>query len=138
MKKSLFKPKTPSREATQCTYLPRPRAPAVAISDGNARLVVQVPKNKPLRSVEYRRWVASLPCAHCHRHAPSQCAHADEGKGMGIKASDADTYPLCADSPGRRGCHSLIGDSGMFTQAQRRALEGIYVARTLAQRIEKQ
>ena len=51
---------------------------------------------------------------------------------MGIKTSDLDTYPLCADGPGRRGCHSVIGGSGVFTKDQRRALEQTYVQRTRA------
>jgi hypothetical protein len=49
---------------------------------------------------------------------------------MGIKSSDLETMPLCADSPGRRGCHSLIGATGVFTREQRRALETRYVAET--------
>ena len=102
------------------------------ISDGKARAVVALPKKPPFRSKAYRRLVSALPCAHCKRPGPSQCAHADEGKGLAIKASDLETYPLCADTPGRRGCHSLIGASGMFTREQRRALERTYVAQTRA------
>lgn len=49
---------------------------------------------------------------------------------MGIKASDTEIFPACADGPGRRGCHSLIGSSGLFTRDQRRALEANYAALT--------
>ena len=88
------------------------------------------PKAAPMRSEKYRRLVASLPCAHCGKAGPSQAAHADEGKGLAMKASDETCYPLCADSPGRRGCHSLIGASGLFSREQRRTLEARYAEQT--------
>ena len=122
-----------SRPARQWTAdeLPGPRVPLQVIPQA-PRPIVTLPKAAPVRDEAYRRLVATLPCAHCKRHGPSQCAHADEGKGLGIKASDRDTYPLCADEPGRRGCHSLIGASGMFTREQRRTLERAYVSQTRA------
>lgn len=122
------------RPAAQWTAdeLPGPRVPAqtLRVADPRARLTVPIPKDASVRDKAYLRRVAALACAHCRRAGPSQAAHADEGKGMGIKASDHDTYPLCADAPGRQGCHSLIGASGAFTREQRRALERKYVAQT--------
>lgn len=124
------------KPATQWTAdsLPTPREPApslaLRIPDGKARLCVSVPKNPPLRSRAYRMWVASKQCIHCGRPGPSQCAHADESKGGGMKSSDETCFPLCADSVGRQGCHSLIGASGKFTQAQRRRLEELYANAT--------
>ncbi len=105
---------------------------ACRMSEATSRLSVSAPKTNPVRDESYRRLVASLACAHCGRAGPSQCAHNDEGKGMSIKASDLETYPLCADGPGRRGCHTVIGASGLFTREQRRALETRYVAQTKA------
>ncbi len=117
-------------------YTPRPRAPAVAVVDTRARLVVPVPKQEYVRDEDYLRWVASLPCAHCGREGRSQAAHSDDngagGKGLGIKASDDTAYPACADEPGRRGCHWLIGTSGLFTKEQRHHLEANYSAQTRA------
>jgi hypothetical protein len=96
-----------------------------------ATMSVPVPKDRPARSEQYRRLVAAMPCAHCGRPGPSQAAHADSaGKGLGIKPSDYEIMPLCADSPGRHGCHWLIGASGIFTKEQRRALEAKYVDNT--------
>lgn len=92
--------------------------------------VEPIPKQPPYRSEAYRRLVAALACAHCRRPGPSQCAHGDEGKGLAMKSSDLTCFPLCADEPGRRGCHSMIGASGMFTREQRRALEQTYAAQT--------
>ena len=116
------------RPATQYTGTnpSKPRAPAERIIDGKARMVVPLPKDAPLRSESYRRWVASLACVHCGRPGPSQCAHGDEGKGMAIKACDSTCIPLCADVFGRRGCHSLIGATGEFSREQRRTLEARY------------
>jgi hypothetical protein len=95
--------------------------------------ITPVPKAQPVSDESYRRWVASLPCAHCGIEGYSQAAHADEGKGLAMKSSDETCFPLCADRPGRRGCHSLIGASGMFTKWQRRELEQRYAEKTRQQ-----
>ncbi len=129
----MFK-RAPIRPAKAWTAdeLPTPRTPGqvLRVDDGKARMVVPLPKQTPARDKAYLRAVAALPCAHCKRAGPSQAAHADEGKGLGTKASDYETFPLCADGPGRRGCHSVIGASGAFSREQRRALERKYVAMT--------
>ena len=44
-----------------------------------------IPKAAPVRSEPYRRAVATLPCAICGVHGYSQAAHANQGKGMGMK-----------------------------------------------------
>lgn len=68
---------------------------------------------KPLTDAErerYRRFVASLPCANCDLEGFSQCAHYSGvsssrlGKGMGRKAHDLMTMPLCHE--GANGCHA--------------------------------
>ena len=109
---------------------PRVKVEPLRIADGKARLVISLPKHPPKRDEDYRRWVASRPCEHCQRAGPSQCAHADEGKGMAMKACDQRTFALCADGPGRAGCHTLIGSAAMFKQAHRRTLENRYVEQT--------
>lgn len=50
--------------------------------------------------------VAQLPCIVCGIEGASQAAHANSpvfGKGMGIKAHDWATFPLC--HAGANGCH---------------------------------
>ncbi len=84
------------------------------------------PKALPVRSEAYRRLVAAMPCAHCRKAGPSQAAHADQGKGIAIKASDLTCYPLCPR------CHALMGASGVLMRDQRRALEARYGAETMA------
>ncbi|WP_432481650.1 hypothetical protein [Moraxella sp. ZY200743] len=47
----------------------------------------------------------ALPCCQCHAPPPSQACHANWGqfgKGMGIKASDDYTIPLC------NACHQWL------------------------------
>jgi hypothetical protein len=81
------------------------------------------PKAILLRDENYRRAVAILPCFNCGIEDYSQAAHADEGKGLGIKSSDETCYPLCADRPGVVGCHTLIGASGTYSREARREFE---------------
>ena len=121
---------SPRSKKWEGSNMPTPRAPALIIPDGKARMVVPVPKEAPERSETYRRWVAAKPCEHCGRDGPNQAAHSDLGKGLGIKASDKEVFSLCADFPGGRGCHSLMGSSGLLGKEHRRALERRYVLQT--------
>ena len=122
------------REATQCSYTPRPRAPAVAIAEGQASVCMPAPKQQYLRDEDYRRWVATLPCAHCYIEGYSQVAHSDDngagGKGMGIKSCDSTVYPACAPRLGEPGCHWRIGAGGLYPKDVRRELEAGYAAAT--------
>ena len=101
-------------------------------SDGKARAHVSVPKAAPVRDKDYRRWVASLPCAHCGIEGYSQAAHGDEGKGMGIKSSDTTCYPACGPRLGEVGCHYLLGSTGKAPRSIRRMLEQQYADETRA------
>lgn len=94
----------------------------VALSLGKA---VKHLKKEPtlFRSEEYRRNVASLRCCRCHRPGFNQCAHANYGKGMGIKVSDLMTFSLCVE------CHSEH-DQGGIEREERRRLEAEYILLT--------
>ena len=65
-------------------------------------------KDAPARSEAYRRIVAAMPCAHCGIAGYSQHAHANAGKGKGIKTDDRMGFPLCAARPGVEGCHAAF------------------------------
>ncbi|WP_448677290.1 hypothetical protein [Delftia acidovorans] len=104
---------------------------SIVVMGGASGQAVQ--KGRPVRSEEYRRLVAALPCIHCGIAGISQCAHANTGKGVGIKASDLDSFPLCACQPGRRGCHSIFDQGAMFTKQERKARECAWVAQTQKQ-----
>lgn len=86
------------------------------------------PKSKPVRSEAYRRWIASLPCFCCGISGWSQCAHANGG-GMGTKASDLESFPLCATRPGDVGCHMRFDLCIDIDKAERRELTEQYVRR---------
>lgn len=96
-------------------------------------LIKPIPKGKPWRCEEYRRLVATtLPCAHCGHLPPNQFCHGDEGKGLALKSSDLSGWSGCADRPGRQGCHSIVGSTGLFKREHRRMLEAKYAAQTRA------
>lgn len=90
-------------------------------------------KSEPIRSKAYLRLVAQLPCKHCGIWGHSQAAHSNTGKGMGTKACDLQTFPLCADRPGERGCHSLFDQGALFSKEARRLIEAAWVADTQRQ-----
>lgn len=66
------------------------------------------------RSEKLRRAVASLPCQHCGREGATQAAHRNEGKGMGLKVSDALVAALCDR------CHAEIDSGRTMTRDERR------------------
>ena len=88
-------------------------------------------------SESYRRLVATLPCVRCNRVGRSQAAHANTppfGKGLGLKAHDWATFPLCADEPGSLGCHTQH-DRYMagLSKTERIDAEAFYIAKTVGQ-----
>ncbi len=89
-----------------------------------------VHKERPIRSEAYRRAVASLPCVICGVPGHSQAAHANTGKGAGIKTSDLTCFPACADRPGVRGCHSRLDQGALYPKHIRQQLEPAWAADT--------
>lgn len=83
-----------------------------------------------VRSEAYRRAVAGLPCMSCGVPGISQCAHANTGKGMGTKACDLRSFPLCACQPGRQGCHARFDQGALFPKLARQAIEEAWIADT--------
>lgn len=123
MRRTAFSRKMPpARLATQwgADTLPSPRAPCAEVraTDKRARLTVPIPKARPARDEPYRRRVAALPCIHCGIEGYSQAAHGPT-LGRGIKASDLETFPLCAARPGAEGCHAAFDQYRLFPAEQR-------------------
>lgn len=90
MKRAGFKPRAPQREARD----PDRVRSVPTVSDGAWRApqpvaiapAAPVTKESPVRSQQYLRVVASLPCIACGIHGYSQAAHLPpEAKGMGMK-----------------------------------------------------
>ena len=116
-----------ARMATQAqTCMPRRTA---VMGGGTAGPVA---KPETVESEAYRRLVAKLPCIHCCAVGYSQAAHPNTGKGAGIKTSDLDCFPLCADRPGVRGCHSRFDQGALFTKERRREIESQWGRQTRA------
>lgn len=121
------KPRDPDRVRSMPTVAPGAfRAPKPVASEPAAR----VEKSAPVRSEAYRRAVASLPCAICKVPGHSQAAHANTGKGMGLKACDLTLFPACCDRPGVQGCHAKLDQGALFAKAVRRELEPVWAADT--------
>jgi len=75
-----------------------------------------VTKDNPVRSQQYLRVVASLPCIACGIQGYSQAAHLPpEAKGM--KQSDLLTFPLCCTRVGIPGCHQDYDQYRLFPRA---------------------
>lgn len=134
IKRTGFRPRAPRREArdpdrvrTMPTVTPGAfRAPQpVAIEPA-----APVTKDAPVRSEAYRRAVASLPCVICGTPGHSQAAHANTGKGMGLKACDLTCFPACGPRPGIQGCHAALDQGALFPKAVRRELEPVWAADT--------
>lgn len=100
--------------------------------------VVAVAKEEPLRSEAYRRLVAAMPCAHCHKPRRSQLAHENEGKGKAQKLDDRRAMPLCADEFGMEGCHTQFDQYRLINGGREAhvALGRKYAAQTRAAILE--
>ncbi len=91
-------------------------------------------KDGALRSEAYRRAVSLLPCIYCGIVGYSQHAHANEGKGMGLKVDDRRGFPLCCSRPGVEGCHAAFDQYHLLAggrEAHREAADR-WAARTRA------
>ncbi len=74
------------------------------------------PKNPPLRSEAWKDAVRSLGyCVLCKAVCQPECAHRNEGKGKGMKTSDAACAALCSI------CHMVIDQGKNMTRDERRA-----------------
>jgi hypothetical protein len=92
------------------------------------------------RSIPLRRAVASLPCANCGLEGYSQCAHSnlyEHGKGRSLKSSDAATFPLCSNVPGRVGCHEKFDQHLLCTKAEAAELTARFIAETHIKLLER-
>jgi hypothetical protein len=136
LRRTPFRRKPPKHEPTATEREPKPLAKAASLHVGTyaGTTAAGVPKDALVRHEGYRRLVASLPCKLCGIHGFSQCAHSNLGKGMGTKADDRESFPLCAAHPVLGGlvpgCHASLDQGAMFTKSERRALEPAWAADT--------
>ena len=71
-------------------------------------------KEKTFKSEWFRRLVTELPCQHCGAEG-TQAAHRNQGKGIGIKTSDALVVALCP------ACHTRLDQGRDLSKEDRRA-----------------
>lgn len=89
------------------------------------------PKSLQHRSEAWRRAVASLPCACCFREG-TQAAHLNHrGKGMGMKAPDCYTIPLCP------ACHAEFDQGRKWPKHEKRAMADEWLIQTILQLASK-
>jgi hypothetical protein len=87
-------------------------------------------------SEKHRRLIASMPCANCGVEGYSQAAHTNEGKGGGIKTSDATCIPLCCTRPDIPGCHHEYDRGTMWSRDEKRELARGWLIKTLTTLVE--
>ena len=88
-----------------------------------------IAKDSPVRSQQYLRLVASLPCIACGIQGYSQAAHLPpEAKGM--KQSDLLTFPLCCTRVGIAGCHQDYDQYRLFPREAAMAVGRAWAADT--------
>lgn len=133
MKRTGFKPRAPRREArdpdrlrSMPTVTPGAFRAPLALATAPA---APIAKDNPVRSQQYLRTVASLPCIACGIQGHSQAAHLPpEAKGM--KQSDLLTFPLCCTRVGIPGCHQDYDQYRLFPRDAAMAVGRAWVADT--------
>jgi len=129
MKRTGFTRKAPPpRPAKQYEGTKGPQPRACARPEVVARLVVPVPKLKPIQHEGYMAAVRRLRCYRCGIVGFTQFCHSDEGKGIGIKTDCREGWPGCGphfDASGVmvNGCHHYVGTSGSMPRAEKRQFE---------------
>lgn len=87
-------------------------------------------QNVGTRSASHRKWVRGHECAvlGCASTSNIECAHVEGSgtKGMGMKAADVYTIPLCRD------CHAERHRIGWRTFDARYGLDALALAKELA------
>ena len=87
---------------------------AIARDRAERRAARPHPKpSKPARSGTYLEFIRPLPCCGCHRPGPSDPHHWGK-RGIGQKASDFSTVPLC------RECHDQFHTKGTVVDLDRK------------------
>lgn len=83
------------------------------------------------RSEKFRRLVSTLDCGACGATGPCQAAHRNEGKGMGLKVSDALCAALCPT------CHYELDQGKSMSKQERRDFWNRAYINTVQQLIEE-
>lgn len=82
------------------------------------------------RSEKLRRAVSELDCQWCGLAGETQAAHRNQGKGMGMKTSDALVAALCAE------CHRQLDQGKLLERQERREMWDAAYIKTVQALIE--
>ena len=83
------------------------------------------------RSKPWKEAVASIECCVLCGEYGTQVAHRNEGKGMGMKASDCATAALCLS------CHHEIDNGKNLSREDRRAMMDKAIVLTLIELVNR-
>jgi hypothetical protein len=139
LKRTGFAAKWAPRPARQWTgALPTART-VVAVIASAFRDVTPMPKENAMQHEGYMAAVRKLSCRRCgwYREGWMQFAHADQGKGMGIKTDCRLGSALCGPHDDILGCHWFVGTSGRMSKGGRREFEDYAGASTRAEIIDR-
>lgn len=82
---------------------------------------------------DYRKWVASLPCANCGNGYKSHAHHRiGHGRVSTMKVDDYETMPLCAT------CHGLLHGDGWFSWEPENRTQHAMTVETLIQALRQE
>lgn len=109
---------TPLAEPTRAVMAPVKVEPAAA-----------QPKEGRYISEVWRRNVAGIPCVFCGK--PSQAAHRNEGKALGLKTDDCLTAAICPPE------HAEIDQGKNMTREERRARMNEAIVLTLLELVRR-
>ena len=129
-----FSRKPPPRVRSYPTPIPLAQRRNAVFARMDVPAAPPIEKEDAVRSEQYRRLVAMLPCKVCGVDGYSQAAHPNTGKGAALKTDDRQCFALCCDRPGVRGCHPKFDQGALFDKATRQRLEadwGVDTRRTI-------
>ena len=125
------KPRAPvKRERAPLALVPRPADAPRAVMALCTAPATPAPKEGRYISEVWRRNVASIPCVFCG--LPSQAAHRNEGKGLGLKTDDCLTAALC------QACHAEIDQGKALSRPERRARIDAAIVLTLLEMVRRE
>ena len=133
LKRTGFRPRAPrseQRDPDRVRVMPTVVPGAFRLPEPVASApAAPIAKDSPVRSQQYLRAVASLPCIACGIQGYSQAAHLPpEAKGM--KQSDLLTFPLCCTRVGIPGCHQDYDQYRLFPRDAAMAVGRAWAADT--------
>lgn len=132
LRRTAFRAKPPApvkRERAPLVLVPREEPARAVMALAKPVPAEAQPKEGRYISEVWRRNVASIPCVFCGM--PSQAAHRNEGKALGLKTDDCLTAALCPPE------HAEIDQGKNMTRDERRARMNEAIVLTLLEMVRR-